>query len=144
MAAPTWAWGEAASLPHGRDPGARLGMARKVYSPPTDLARWVKIRDGRSRFPGSTRPAHLCDIDHAREWQDGGPTQDTNLVTLDRSTHNAKSLKLFQEEFLDTGIVGWNDTWGHYFEDPPPDPLDPAPPELLSPPADIDDDTAPF
>jgi hypothetical protein len=36
--------------------GARLGMDRKVYSPPADLARWVRIRDGRSRFPGSTVP----------------------------------------------------------------------------------------
>jgi len=116
--------------------GARLGMDRKVYAPPADLARWVRIRDGRSRFPGSTRPAHLCDIDHAREWQHGGPTNADNLITLDRTSHNLKSNNLFHDELLDTGIVGITDAWGHHFEDPPPDPLDPAPPDLLPPPED--------
>jgi hypothetical protein len=94
----------------------------------------VRIGDGRSRFPGSTRPAHLSDIDHAREWQDGGPTEDSNLVTLDRPSHNLRSSRLYQEELLDSGIVGMTDAWGHYFEDPPADPLDPASPELLPPP----------
>ena len=123
--------------------GARLAMDRRVYSPPADLARWVRIRDGRSRFPGSSRPAHLSDIDHAREWQDGGPTDARNLVTLDRSSHNLKSAGLFQEELLDTGVVAVADAWGHRFEDPPNDPLDPAPPELL-PSGDPPDDACPF
>jgi hypothetical protein len=121
--------------------GARLAMDRKVYSPPADLARWVRIRDGRSRFPGSTTPAHLSDIDHAREWQHGGSTQDTNLVTLDRPSHTLKSLGLFQEQYLDTGVVGITDAWGHWFEDPPNQPLDPAAPDLLPP---ADDDVTPF
>ncbi len=123
--------------------GARLGMDRKVYTPPADLARWVRIRDGRSRFPGSTIPAHLADIDHAREWQDGGPTNEVNLVTLDRSSHNLKSHRLYQEELLDSGIVGMTDTWGNYFQDPPADPLDPAPPALLPEPSS-DGDVCPF
>jgi hypothetical protein len=121
--------------------GARLAMDQRVYAPPADLARWVRIRDGRSRFPGSDRPAHLSDIDHAREWQHGGPTDAANLVTLDRSSHNLKSAGLFEEELLDTGVVGWHDAWGHRFEDPPDDPLDPAPPELL--PAAVPLDAAP-
>ena len=124
--------------------GARLGMDRTTYKPPADLARWVRIRDGRSRFPGSTTPAHLADIDHAREWQDGGLTQDTNLVTLDRPSHNLKSLGLFEEEYLDTGAVGWDDTWGNHFEDPPAEPLDPAPPELLPTNTQDEDDDPPF
>lgn len=124
--------------------GVRLAMDRKVYSPPADLARWVRIRDGRSRFPGSTRPAHLADIDHAREWQHGGRTDAANLVTLDRPTHNAKSAGLLQEELLDSGAVGWIDAWDHRFEDPPADPLDPAPPELLPPPPPSSDEACPF
>ena len=111
--------------------GARLAMDHKVYAPPADLARWVRMRDGRSRFPGSKVPAHLADIDHAREWQHGGPTDADNLVVLDRSNHNLKSAGLFEEALLDSGAVGWLDAWGHRFEDPPNDPLDPAPPELL-------------
>ena len=38
--------------------GVRLAMDRKVYTPPADLARWVRIRDGRTRFPGKSTPAH--------------------------------------------------------------------------------------
>src|SRR3954466_290343 len=101
-------------------------MDRRVYAPPADLARWVRIRDGRSRFPGSDRSAHLSDVDHAREWQHGGPANAGNPVTLDRSSHNLKSAGLFQEELLDSGVVEVVDVWGHRFEDPPNDPLDPA------------------
>lgn len=122
--------------------GARLAMDRKVYAPPADLARWVRIRDGRSRFPGSRMPAHLADIDHAREWQHGGRTDAANLVVLDRPSHNLKSAGLFEESLLDTGAVGWIDAWRHRFEDPPDDPLDPAPPELL--PAGPAGDVCPF
>ena len=111
--------------------GARLAMGQKVYSPPADLARWVRIRDGRSRFPGSTIPAHLADVDHAREWQHGGPTNADNLVTLDRPSHNLKSAGLFEEVLLDSGATAWLDAWRHRFEDPPNDPLDSAPPDLL-------------
>ena len=124
--------------------GARLAMDRTTYTPPADLARWVRIRDGRSRFPGSTRPAHLSDIDHAREWQHGGRTDDTNLITLDRPTHNLKSAGLLQEQLHDTGIVGWTDAWDRYFEDPPDDPLDPAPPDLIPPARPPDDEVCPF
>lgn len=124
--------------------GVRLAMDRRMYRPPADLARWVRIRDGRSRFPGSNTPAHLCDIDHAREWQDGGRTDADNLVTLSRPIHLAKSAGLIEEEYLDTGVVGWDDTWGNHFEDPPPDPVDPAPPEVLPPAPPDEDDVPPF
>ena len=99
--------------------GVRLAMDRKVYTPPADLARWVRIRDGRTRFPGKATPAHLSDIDHAREWQHLGKTEDTNLITLDRPSHNAKSAGLYGDEILDTGVVRITDPWGHVFEDPP-------------------------
>ena len=126
--------------------GVRLAMDRKTYAPPADLARWVRIRDGRSRFPGKSTPAYLADIDHAREWQDLGRTEDTNLITLDRSSHNAKSAGLYEHELLESGNVGVIDPWGHRFEDPPDAPMDPAPPDLLPPPSppDSDDEPCPF
>lgn len=119
--------------------GVRLTMDRTVYSPPADLKRWVRVRDQRSRFPGGTRPAWLCDIDHAREWQHGGPTAAWNLVCLSRPEHNQKSAGLFQEELAANGTVGWDDAWGHHFDDPEPDPPDPAPAHLLP-----EDDGPPF
>ena len=120
--------------------GVRLAMDRTVYAPPADLRRWVQIRDGRSRFPGATRAAWLCDIDHAREWQHHGPTSDWNLITLDRAAHLAKSAGLFREELQANGIVHWEGPWGERFDDPPPDPLDPAPPHLLPPDPPTGDD----
>lgn len=126
--------------------GVRLAMDRTVYSPPADLARWVRIRDGRTRFPGKSTPAHLSDIDHAREWQDLGRTEDSNLITLDRPSHNAKSAGLYEDELLDTGVVHITDPWKHVFEDPPDAPMDPVPPHLLPPPTPSEDDdgSAPF
>lgn len=121
--------------------GVRLAMDRKVYAPPSDLARWVRIRDGRTRFPGKNTPAHLSDIDHAREWQHLGKTEDSNLITLDRPSHTAKTAGLYGDEILDTGVVRITDPWDRVFEDPPDAPMDPAPPELLPPP---DDDPSPF
>ena len=125
--------------------GVRLAMDRTVYAPPADLARWVRIRDGRSRFPGGTRPAWLCDIDHAREWQHQGGTDDRNLVCLGRPDHNLKSAGLFTERLRDDGAVRWRETWGHEFVDPPPAPLDAAPLALMPRrPATGDDDPPPF
>jgi hypothetical protein len=119
--------------------GARLIMDRKTYKPPADLDRWVRIRDGRTRFPGKSTPAHLSDIDHAREWQDGGPTNAGNLITLDRPSHNAKSNGLYGDALRDDGVAEITDPWGRVFEDPPNDPLDPAPPELIDPAPDPDE-----
>jgi hypothetical protein len=117
--------------------GVRLAMDRTTYKPPTDLARWVRIRDGRTRFPGKSTSAHLSDIDHAREWQDLGTTEDSNLITLDRPSHNAKSAGLYEDALLDTGVVRITDPWRHVFEDPPWAPMDPVPPGLLpAPPGD--------
>lgn len=124
--------------------GVRLTMDRRIYRPPADLARWVKIRDGRSRFPGSNRPAHLADIDHAREWHHDGTTDAVNLVALDRAGHNMKSNGLFQQHLLPDGNVDWEDPWGHHFVDPPPDPVDPAPTDLLPEPEPEPDPACPF
>ncbi len=111
--------------------GVRLTADADARQPSAALRRWIQARDQRSRFPGSTRPAHLCDIDHATEWQHGGRTIDTNLVTLDRVHHLAKSAGLWQEEYRANGTVPWADPWGNTFVDPPPDPPDPVPRQLL-------------
>lgn len=125
--------------------GVRLAADGTPYRPPADLRRWIRIRDQRCRFPGCNRPAHLCDLDHIVEWQHGGVTADANLVALDRPDHLAKSARLWQEELLAQGHVDWEDPWRRHFVDPPPDPADPAPVDLLPPrPRSDPDDPAPF
>ena len=122
--------------------GVRLSMDRTVYSPPADLARWVRIRDGRSRFPTSTKSSWLCDIDHAREWQHDGRTEAVNLVSLDRMIHNMKSAGLLQEVFCADGSVAWRDIWGNEYVDPPFEPHDPVPADLL--PTPVEEEPCPF
>jgi hypothetical protein len=56
------------------------------YSPATALARFVRARDRRCRFPGCRTPAHRCDLDHNTPWPTG-PTSETNLCCLCRHHH---------------------------------------------------------
>lgn len=111
--------------------GVRLDMDRKQRIPPIDMRRWVTIRDELCRFPGCNRAAHLCDLDHVAEWQHLGVTATDNLVSLSRPHHRAKSAELWTEELLQNGTVDWEDPWGGTFTDPPPNPSDPAPPDLV-------------
>lgn len=111
--------------------GVRLDMDRKQRIPPIDMRRWVTVRDELCRFPGCNRPAHLCDIDHIAEWQHVGVTATHNLVSLSRPHHRAKSAELWTEELLENGTVDWENPWGQTFTDPPPNPSDPAPPDLV-------------
>jgi hypothetical protein len=119
--------------------GVRLAMDRAVYRPPADLRRWLGVRDQWCRFPGCRRPAELCDLDHLHEWQDGGVTNGSNLLSECRPHHAGKSVDLWQAELDAGGWARWTDPWGNVLTDPPPDPMDPAPPELLRPPSDPDE-----
>ncbi|MFD1721327.1 HNH endonuclease signature motif containing protein [Amnibacterium endophyticum] len=120
--------------------GVRLDMDRATRMPPEDMRRWVQVRDEVCRFPGCNRPAHLCDVDHAHEWQHGGVTGERNLLCACRADHLAKSEELFGNELRSTGAVRWCTPWRRTFDDPPIAPLAPAP-ESLRPP---DDDPCPF
>ena len=44
-----------------------------------DLTRHIHARDQHCRFPGCTRPATTCDLDHVTPYPHG-PTANTNLV----------------------------------------------------------------
>lgn len=128
--------------------GVRLTMDRTARKPPTDLARWVRIRDGRTRFPGRSTSAWLADLDHAWEWaRDHGATNAENLITLDRPSHNTKSAGLYTDALLADGRARIIDPWGHVFDDPPDAPMDPAPIELREDAehlSEIPDDAPPF
>lgn len=111
--------------------GVRLDLDRTTYAPPADLRLWVQLRDDVCRFPGCERPAHSCDIDHAQEWHQLGVTKATNLVSLCRDDHNGKSAGLVAERLREDDGVDWETLWGRILSDPPPDPFDPVPPDLL-------------
>ncbi len=82
-------------------PAAQL-CTEPGYRPSAALARFVRCRDLGCRFPGCTRPAEVCDIDHTIPFDDGGPTHPSNLALLCRFHHLLKT-------FWD-GEKGWRVT----------------------------------
>jgi hypothetical protein len=156
VAAPTWE-----RLLETSD-GVPLTLARSAYRPPKGLRRFICYRDGTCQFPGCPSPALRAEIDHIREWQDGGPTDASNLQALCRKHHALKSLRLWRPTRLEgdgvtTGDLVWTSPLGaralagpggHEFgvdtnlepevPDPPaaPDPPEvPDPSEMPDPPA---------
>jgi hypothetical protein len=71
--------------------GSLVDRGSRTYAVSPALARWIATRDQTCRFPGCTRRAARCDIDHAVEFADGGPTNVANTGALCRRHHNRKT-----------------------------------------------------
>jgi hypothetical protein len=59
------------------------------YTPSAALARFVRARDRRCRFPGCRARAIVCDLDHTLPWP-AGPTAAANLCSLCRHHHRLR------------------------------------------------------
>jgi hypothetical protein len=70
--------------------GAALALGRETYVVPADLRAFLRLRDETCRFPGCSRRAGRCDVDHTVADVSGGPTDATNLAHLCRSHHRLK------------------------------------------------------
>lgn len=61
--------------------GAVLDVDRTSYRVPSDLRTWLQVRDETCRFPGCTRAAIGCDVDHTDDWAaKRGTTAHDNLA----------------------------------------------------------------
>jgi HNH endonuclease len=69
--------------------GTLLDYGTDTYTPGAVLDAHVTTRDHTCRFPGCTRPATGCDLDHTIPWPTG-PTSADNLSALCRHHHRAK------------------------------------------------------
>jgi Domain of unknown function (DUF222) len=83
------------------------------YQPSAALERSVRCRDLTCRFPGCSRPAAVCDVDHTIPFnhQDpaaGGPTVAGNLKCLCRQHHR---LKTFHGGWRDTQLADGTVIW---------------------------------
>jgi hypothetical protein len=79
--------------------GHLLDHGPRVRTPPPRLRRHVMARDLTCAFPGCSRRAESCDIDHVDPWRaagDGGSTSAANLQPLCRRHHNLKTRRVWR------------------------------------------------
>jgi hypothetical protein len=100
--------------------GIVLRMGRKRYRVPKDLRVWLRVRDGTCRFPGCSRSAVRCDLDHTVDWfaLDGRSDHD-NLAHLCRGHHALKHASDWSVEQLPGGILCWTSPAGIRYETDP-------------------------
>ncbi|HTW20698.1 MAG TPA: HNH endonuclease signature motif containing protein, partial [Mycobacteriales bacterium] len=94
----------------------------------TQLRRIITARDRTCRFPGCSRPARHCDIDHDQEWTDHGITATCNLRSLCRMHHQMKTKKHWTSHTQPDQTTIWTSPLGYTTRQPPasyPTPTDP-------------------
>ncbi|AGF72339.1 HNH endonuclease signature motif containing protein [Corynebacterium halotolerans] len=100
---------------HTRDMDAAAGITTDSYTTPDVLRIHIEGRDGTCRWPGCTRPATVCQMDHRINHTDGGPTTASNLVSLCQRHHNLKTARhAFYHLDPTTGDIIWlfaDGTW---------------------------------
>jgi Domain of unknown function (DUF222) len=97
--------------------GSLLDRGRRAYRVPESLRGFLVARDGTCRFPGCSRPAAGCDIDHAEPWQAGGRTDRANLGCLCRRHHVLKTHGSWTlESRAPDGSVRWRGPDGRVYE----------------------------
>lgn len=105
--------------------GSVLDIGRSRYRPPAELAEHVVARDHTCVFPGCTRSAEACDLDHTIAWQDGGSTSADNLAPLCRHHHRLKHETDWRLDQPVPGGFRWTSPTGsrhHTGTHPPPRP----------------------
>lgn len=117
--------------------GRSLDLGRSRYQVSEPLRRWIIARDRTCCFPGCSRRASACQIDHVVAWSDGGPTDASNLQPLCTRHHLLKThggWQVFRDDA--TGLTVWTSPSGRvYWVDPEPVVPPGSPPPALEPPA---------
>jgi hypothetical protein len=92
---------------HDDDDGSIVASGITRRRPPAALGAKVRARTNRCVFPGCSRPASRCDLDHRQRRTDGGGTVDGNLHPLCRRHHRAKDEGGWHYDVTDPGIYRW-------------------------------------
>jgi Domain of unknown function (DUF222) len=103
--------------------GAYLSYSRTTYRVPADLARYLQARDGTCRFPGCTRRATTCDLDHTTPWNPHGHTSHDNLAHLCRHHHRLKHHTNWQMTQHPNGVIHWTTPTGRHHTTHPEHPF---------------------
>lgn len=104
--------------------GHLLDRGRSAYRVTGRLRDFIVARDRTCRFPGCTRPANLCEIDHAVPWDSGGATDRVNLGALCTRHHQLKTHAGWTlQDSNSAGGCTWRSPQGREYlsvPDPPP------------------------
>jgi hypothetical protein len=99
-------------------------LTAQAYKVPADIREQVQLRDRTCVFPGCTRPARRCDVDHIIEYdhdaeaegrRQPGPTQTDNLACLCRFHHRLKTHSAWRYTMVEPGIFEWTSPHGHRY-----------------------------
>ncbi len=97
-----------------------LDYGHTTYRPPKDLADYVIARDQTCAFPGCSRNAARCDIDHRIPYNKGGSTKQENLAALCRRHHRLKHEADWGLKRDAEGSYHWAAPSGHHYQSQPP------------------------
>ncbi|MCW4457840.1 HNH endonuclease signature motif containing protein [Microbacterium sp. MPKO10] len=98
--------------------GAVLSVGRDSYKVPADLKRSIQLRDETCTGIGCDRSATTCDLDHVREWQNGGETRLTNVASECEQHHMIRHHTTWQIRITDVGEVEWTSPLGLMYRVP--------------------------
>ncbi|TQJ58793.1 uncharacterized protein DUF222 [Arthrobacter sp. SLBN-83] len=102
--------------------GAPLEIGRKNYRLPETIKRWIRMRDAKCTFPGSTNHSPDNDTDHLQAWKDGGTTGTTNLAQLCPKHHRLKHHSTWTPDPATTNDPpGWTSPTGRHYKPEHPD-----------------------
>ncbi|WP_082902397.1 HNH endonuclease signature motif containing protein [Mycobacterium adipatum] len=92
--------------------------AEPRYRPSTALTAFVRMRAMTCSFPGCSRAAHRCDLDHLTPWP-AGATHPGNLGPLCRLHHLLKTFGGWTPTVQPDGTIHWTAPTGHTYSKAP-------------------------
>ncbi len=143
---PTGTWRRLLTDPAGR----LLDHGQTTYRPPQDLTDFLIARDRRCRFPGCSRPARRCHLDHQTPYgQPGGVTAPGNCQALCEHHHRLKHEGGWTVTGDPADELTWTSPTGHHYRSPPgqypvPEPTPPPSEQPLDEPTEPDPEPPPF
>jgi hypothetical protein len=95
----------------------RCGHPRRVrsYRPGRTLRHLITIRHRTCGFPGCSRPAARCDLDHTVPYHQGRMTCECNLAALCRQHHKTKQAQGWHLTQPQPGVLVWTTPHGRTY-----------------------------
>jgi hypothetical protein len=121
--------------------GAFIPETPTRYKPGPVLDDFVRLVHDSCGFVGCPKPSGICELDHTKEFADGGETRLRNLEPLCEPHHNKKTRTHWGLSQDDDGTLTWTSPAGFSYTTAPAG-MRPAP-QFLHPPAEQHGDEPP-